>query len=726
MKKLFLFFSFFTFFLLHSNESLNVRLKAIWPYVTLYPDIFSLAKVESLMIIGLSGGFWILDISNPSQPQKISEKIHWGKLYDMEVRENFLYTADREKGFRIFDISCLPDIREVARIDDRAYWRILLKDTFALLTQMISTVRPGWYDTIEIFNISNPRNPRRVGKIGLGPGNGIYNFWVKGNWVYLACPSRGGLKVFDISNPENPIFLGGWERERVFPSAVCVKDTVAYVGSIWNDTLFILNVKEPQNIREISRIRVGQVEDPSADVGDIKEFVLAETLMYLAITQNESGCVILNVKNPTQPEIISRVGEEACGLALFSNLLTLRNVKGVCFYDATNPRSPIPLSNFELFGRVLNIKVLNESLVNLGTFHRGHIILDVSQRPLVNLRGKYPQVFTDYTHYPGSSAVRDTLLYTGFAQRKFYILNFANPDSITLVGSCSLPVQYPWEFGCITCALKDTFAFVGGQMSIYSVNIKDPTNPLPLGRLLITWPTDGDVHKVFVQGDFLYTACGPAGFWIIDISDPQRPTYRRHVATEDRSIDIFVRDTLAFLADGFAGFRIFNVRNPDSPREIGRVPGGLNEACGVWVKGSLAFFAFGYYGLRIYDISNPSSPREVGYYRMPESPLTEVEVDEANLIHLGFYDGGYLLVEYYGTGLEEGKGDKLFRVFPNIGKDFRIEGFKKGPIKIYDAQGRLVMKLKGRESSFSLRRKPTGVYFLFSEKDGLRRIVNLK
>ncbi|MEO0102992.1 MAG: T9SS type A sorting domain-containing protein, partial [candidate division WOR-3 bacterium] len=90
--------------------------------------------------------------------------------------------------------------------------------------------------------------------------------------------------------------------------------------------------------------------------------------------------------------------------------------------------------------------------------------------------------------------------------------------------------------------------------------------------------------------------------------------------------------------------------------------------------------------------------------------------------------GGYLLLEYYGTGLEEKKeGDKIFKVFPTLGRDFRIEGSKKSLIEIYDARGRLVKKLKENETSFSLKGKPAGIFFILSEKGQiLKKVVNLR
>jgi hypothetical protein len=684
------------------------------------------------MIVGLSGGFWVFNISNPSQPQKIAEILHRGALRDMERSGSFLYCADYKKGFRIFDLSHLPEIEEIAQIGDRVYNRILIKDSLAFLAQMWGGVVPGWYDTLEIFSISDPRNPRRLGKIGFGGGSYVEDPWVEGNRLYVPA-RRGGLQIFDISNPENPLFLGGWQREESYVMSVCTQDTIAYVGIDLTDSLFIFNVKDPQNIRMISKIRVGQIDDPGTELGGVSDCVLKDTLLYLTVTANDSGGIVVNVKNPQAPSIIARVGRPGgeCYLqvALSDTLLIFACAKGIYLYDVRNPGRPSFLSFCRLFSEFLTVRVLNDSLVNIGTYDDGHLIFDIRERPLVRLRGDYWPVIRDSFRawYCGRSAVRDSLIYTGFHwPRRFYILNFSNPDSLSEVAVCSLSIQYPWEFRCNTCFLSDTLAFVAGAISFFVVNIKDPRNPREVGRLQLS--SMGEFQSIFHQGNFVYAACEQDGFRIIDVSDPQNPFFRAHLPPVSWGADdVFVKDTVAFIAENFGGFRIVNVKNPDSVWEITRIPSsGCFQTLGVWVERNLAYVAWGLAGLRIFDISDISSPREVGYYQTAY-PADKVEVNNG-LIHLSASDDGYLCLQYYGPGIEEErKGEDLFfQVLPTIGKDFKILSNRTVSLKIYDAQGRLVKRLKEGEKSFSLSEKPTGVYFVVKKGKPPIRIVNLK
>jgi hypothetical protein len=83
-----------------------------------------------------------------------------------------------------------------------------------------------------VFDISNPADPIRVGGYNTSdyiPGSG-YNptadLAVSGKYLYVA-NGIAGLKVFDVSNPANPILAG--QHEGVNASAISLSGTYAYV-----------------------------------------------------------------------------------------------------------------------------------------------------------------------------------------------------------------------------------------------------------------------------------------------------------------------------------------------------------------------------------------------------------------------------------------------------------------------------------------------------------------
>ncbi|MGB9721928.1 MAG: hypothetical protein ACPL28_10680, partial [bacterium] len=86
-------------------DSLNTRFVGNWPFGPSYAVAYDQAR--SLVFCGSGGGVYILDVSNPSNPQKVSEKIHtrgvvWNLFYD--GANTRLYIADGQGGLEIWNI----------------------------------------------------------------------------------------------------------------------------------------------------------------------------------------------------------------------------------------------------------------------------------------------------------------------------------------------------------------------------------------------------------------------------------------------------------------------------------------------------------------------------------------------------------------------------------------------------------------------------------------------
>ena len=149
----------------------------------------------------------------------------------------------------------------------------------------------------------------------------------------------------------------------------------------------------------------------------------------------------------------------------------------------------------------------------------------------------------------------------------------------------------------------------GGGLRIIDVAAKSAVQEL--GRL----PTMDRSHNVYVQGSLAYLADGTGGgLRIIDVSDPTVPREVGRLDSAGDSRDVFVLGSLAYLADGLGGLRIIDVSNPAQPQQIGVLPArdrtrGVN---GIQVQGSTAYLSEGEGGLRIIDLTDPTQPQELG------------------------------------------------------------------------------------------------------------------
>lgn len=175
--------------------------------------------------------------------------------------------------------------------------------------------------------------------------------------------------------------------------------------------------------------------------------------------------------------------------------------------------------------------------------------------------------------------------------------------------------------------LKDTLGHLNAAFAGPSFTVIDITNPSSLTR--VSWVEvpayGGDIPKgIFVIDSLVYFADGSAGFLIINISDLLSPTILCTLDTPGRVIDLFVRDTLAYLAD-LDSLLIVNVSDPYNPVIIGHIGIAGGGAYDVWVSGDYAFITeedwFGGQGkVNMVDISDPTAPFLVDQISMAATP----------------------------------------------------------------------------------------------------------
>uniref|UniRef100_A0A7C3UXA0 T9SS type A sorting domain-containing protein n=1 Tax=candidate division WOR-3 bacterium TaxID=2052148 RepID=A0A7C3UXA0_UNCW3 len=720
-------------------DSSNVRTFSRWPYSNWK---MSLQLKDTIAIISLYGGLWFINISNPQNPVKIKEYITDGCVRDMILDGEILYIPDPYLGLRVFDISSLDSIEEIGRLIFpgrgffSGYTGLFIKETLAFAGN-------SYLDSLEVIDIRDPRNPRRIGVCYCEGGMG--EIFARDDYVYVAT-DWGGLKIFDISNPSSPFLVSEWRAEDGGVTCVQVKDTFAYVANY--DTLYILNVSNPGNPREIGRLRM--LTPTPERTSTIYDLLVVDTLVYAGV-DNPISPQVINVSNPSSPYHIYYRREDKFvmwELQLRSPLLFgLSGFCGLVIYDITEPTSWEVLSTFGVPFQAEQVMLATDSLIAIGGYIDGLFLLDITDPISPRDRGGYPVKFS-YNPYDTlvgrlgftmGLEVKDTFLFAGgLGDNCLHILNFSNPDSIRRIAVCTVARRAGiWSSGIRSLFLQESLIYVGlsqggGGQGLVICDVKNPLLPRVLGRVELH---NVDMYSLKVIGNICYGAGGNGGFFIFDVSDPVNPYVRGHIppySTWGYVNDVWVRDTFAYLAESFDGIGIVKVKDPTNPRRITQCP-APGQCLGVCGSENLLFLACGFLGgLRVWDISDPINPREVGYYLTGGGP--DGLQYRNGIIHTCGGEHGYWAFEYYGVGVKErGNGDSLwFECLPTVGKKFIIRSpFKGFSFYLYDAQGRLVLKdvLNKRETIFSLKGRPEGVYFILIKKEGkslLRRIINLK
>ena len=153
-------------------------------------------------------------------------------------------------------------------------------------------------------------------------------------------------------------------------------------------------------------------------------------------------------------------------------------------------------------------------------------------------------------------------------------------------------------------AISGARAYVLDQAAgLYVFDLMDPVRPLLLGK----YASLGLMWSLAVQGHYVYVA----DFFtvlILDMIDPAKPTLVGSYSEADlEAVGITVAGQTAFVSTYSKGFFLLDVSNPQRPVRVGSFDSG-NTFNRLTVLNDLVFVPAGSNGLQIVDVSNRSKP----------------------------------------------------------------------------------------------------------------------
>lgn len=188
---------------------------------------------------------------------------------DLWVHGDCAYTGtwgDRQgqlgNTLNVWDISdpAAPGLADDLLVDARVVNDVKVRSdgSLAVISHEFSTDQQNG---ITLLELSADCGASAVGRFTTGLQSGVHNVWVEGDFVYVVTDGIGsGLRVLDISDPENPTIVAGFADPFSFLHDVYVRDGLAFL-SHWDSGLIILDVGNgivggsPRDPREVSRIR---------------------------------------------------------------------------------------------------------------------------------------------------------------------------------------------------------------------------------------------------------------------------------------------------------------------------------------------------------------------------------------------------------------------------------------------------------------------------------------
>jgi len=215
-------------------------------------------------------------------------------------------------------------------------------------------------------------DPNAVG--GAGRGGSLARFTVVGNYLYAV--DKENLKVFNISNPAQPVFTRtvpvGFEIETIYP----FKDKL-FIGS--TSVVHIFSITDPANPQKLS-VAISPTVLRRCDPVVAKDTVAYATLR----TNSECGGTqsilavydIKDVLNPVQRNALPV--SEPYGLGYADNTLYVSDrVQGIMVFDITQAYNPVLVRTV---GNVQPVDVIPYGDILIVWTHIGMNLYDISNR----------------------------------------------------------------------------------------------------------------------------------------------------------------------------------------------------------------------------------------------------------------------------------------------------------------------------------------------------------
>ncbi|PKM91825.1 hypothetical protein CVU82_01300 [Candidatus Falkowbacteria bacterium HGW-Falkowbacteria-1] len=260
--------------------------------------------------VGSDRGLQIFNTSNKSNPISVGNIVDGAagaKLnspYGIDVVGNYAYIASYQSdALEIVDITnkanpvhkgYLANLSGGAKLDGP--YSVKVKDNYAYLV--------SYYDNaMEVVNVSDPANPVHTSSM-INNYSTIniyrpYSIFVSGDYAYVA--GINGLQIIDISNPASPIakdsFLDGDDGISFESWSVFVRGDYAYIASYWPGKMVVFNISDPNNI-----VFVGELEHGTGDTNLECANNIYVSNDYAYITNDcDYALEVIDISNPLMP-----------------------------------------------------------------------------------------------------------------------------------------------------------------------------------------------------------------------------------------------------------------------------------------------------------------------------------------------------------------------------------------------------------------------------------------
>ncbi len=450
----------------------------------------------------------------------------------------------------------------------------------------------------QIFNTYNVTDPFNLGGSSayLDFVNGIGNVTdiePDGHFVYYVQygDSIGkSFRIVDAADPDNLIeYIPNWSSDKAL--GLDIVDHLAFIAAS-DDGFYILNKTDKYTPIELDHVNLQ---------GNCTDVLVEDNIAY--VTLGIEGIAVLDVSDPTNAIVIGTVstGDSLTKMALQGNTLyATAGLGGVKVFDVADPTHitlvtgiSMPFAwDIDLYGGV----VVVGSEEGIHTFQIGEVD-DFST-------SYYENTFDDLEVW--DVRVIGDIAYIAGGPDGFYTLNVRDPNNPILLDHIDTVDSFPLN----KIDVGGQFAYLVGPWNCTSIDIRDPTN-----LKIIADGSGNSLGDVFVNGEIIYISWEQGGYACLNVTFPKNflitPAYELDEPHFGSNItSLWVQDYKVYSANyiggGGGGLFINDQRNLNSHQLISTY---IHSAYNLDLKvdGDLAFLADTTWCVAI-NVTNPSNP----------------------------------------------------------------------------------------------------------------------
>jgi hypothetical protein len=544
-------------------------------------------------------GVDIIDISSPTNPQKVSNYMVADHTYDddhvynIAVIGNYAYVAAGSGGLQVVNISnpASPYLKGSWKTDETA------EDVF--INGQYAYIANGG-GGLCILNIANPVNITLVGHEGTS--GEAYSIYVSGNYAYVA--ERGltdrmdqysDLAIIDISSPANPFPVSvGWYPGLSDIRDIYIKDNYAYITD-YNMCLQILDISNPADPKLAASF------DNNSEGKGI--FIEGD---YAYMASGNTGLQVLDISNPTSPMLVGYYNTpgESNGITVKGHYAYVGDGRGgLQIIDISTPSNPIPVGSYDHSNWGARKICLKDNYIYLACGPDGLIILDATNPGRPTLAGCY-----DTPSWAQSVDVDNNLAYVANDSEGLFIIDVSKPSAPSLKGSCST------KHDAGDVKVSGNYAYVADD-SMLVIDVSNPSSPTMAAEQEVTCRG----NRIFVSRNYAYVSNICEGLKIINISNPTSPKLEGTYYHWSKAWSVFVSNHYAYIgSDSGRSLLILNVSVPNQPKLVKEysMPDHIEDLA---ADDNYLYTATRGQGLRLVDIAMPSDPMEVAKFLPAEN-----------------------------------------------------------------------------------------------------------